>query len=332
MVDMTEERLKAAVVGLGKMGLLHASILNVLPEVELAAVCDKSSLMVSLSKKVLDRCGVFTDVEELCGLDLDVVYVTTPISSHFEIVKDLYSREVACNLFVEKTLASSYGEAEELCSLARSSGGVNMVGYMKRFCVTFKKGKELLEQKALGDVVSFDAYAYSSDFLDCEASSVTGESRGGVLRDLGAHVLDLALWFFGDLEVESGRVEKVARGGKDSAYFKVGRGDGLEGEFSVSWCKEGYRMPEFGLTIKGLRGVMRVNDDRVELKLEKGKSSRWYRHDLDDHVGFLLGDPEYFREDKYFVESVLNGKNVEPCFSTASRVDYIIDEVEKRAG
>ncbi len=83
-------------------------------------------------------------------------------------------------------------------SLADNSKGHTMVGYMKRFSVTFRKAKELLDQGVLGSVISFDAYAYSSDFFGVQRDSVSG-ARGGVLEDLGSHVSDLALWFFGDL-------------------------------------------------------------------------------------------------------------------------------------
>jgi hypothetical protein len=95
---------------------------------------------------------------------------------------------------------------------------------------------------------------------------------------------------------------------------------------------ENYRLPEFGLLIKGSKGIMRVNEDKLELKLDNGKSSMWYRHDLNDNVDFLLGAPEYFREDKCFVKSVLEGCNAEPSFYTASKVDYIIDQVKYGPG
>jgi predicted dehydrogenase len=331
--SLNRESLRVAVVGLGKMGILHASILNTLPNVELTALCDKSALIRKFCKRVFDRVHVVDDLEKLSDLDLDAVYVTTPISSHFLVVKTVYSNGIARNVFVEKTLASSYDKAKELCELAQSFGDINMVGYMKRFAVTFRKAKGLLNQDTLGEVVSFGAYAYSSDFLGSEKSSKTSESRGGVLRDLGAHVIDLALWFFGDLEVDSAKLGSLVDGSsEDSAYFRVKKSGGLEGRFNISWCKENYRLPEFGLVIRGSEGIMRVNDDKVELNLDDGKSSRWYRHDLNDNVGFLLGAPEYFREDQCFVEAVLNGGNSEPSFCTASEVDYIVDQVKCRAG
>ena len=58
-----------------------------------------------------------------------------------------------------------------------------------------------------------------------------------------------------------------------------------------------------------------------------GQSIQWHRHDLNDNVGFLLGAPEYFREDEYFVDSILNGVSAEPSFETASKVDYVIGKV-----
>jgi len=84
------------------------------------------------------------------------------------------------------------------------------------------------------------------------------------------------------------------------------------------------------LSIKGSKGIMKVNDDIVQLKLDNGKSFAWYRHDLNDNVSFWLGAPEYFREDEYFIKSVLEQRTTEPSFYTASRVDHIINQVEFR--
>jgi predicted dehydrogenase len=330
---LRREKLKVAVIGLGKMGLLHASILNVLPNVQLTALCDKSRLILKFSKKVFNGVLIVDDVEKLSGLDLDAVYVTTPIFTHSLVAKNVYLRGIARNVFVEKTLSASYDEAKELCKLAQSFGDVNMVGYMKRFIVTFRKAKELLDQETLGEVTSFDAYAYSSDFLGSNKSSKASSSRGGVLGDSGCHVVDLALWFFGDLQVDSAKLESPTDGySEDSAYFRVKKSNASVGEFNVSWCMENYRLPEFGLLIKGSKGIMRVNDDKLELKLDDGKSFTWYRHDLNDNVSFWLGASEYVREDEYFVRSVLEGRSAEPSFYTASKVDYIIDQVRCRAG
>jgi len=327
--NLSKKGLRIAVIGLGKMGLLHASILNVLPNVQLVALCDKSIIVRKFCKRVFNGVHVLDDVEKLSDLDLDAVFVTTPISSHFIIIKTVYSKGIARNVFVEKTLASSYEKANDLCDFAKSSGGVNTVGYHKRSAVSFEKAKDLVTQGTIGEVAFFNAYAYSSDLLGSEKNAKKSTFRGGVLRDLGAHVVDLALWLFGDLKVDSANLKSPTEiDCEDSVYFRVKGSNGLEGEFNISWCMETYRLPEFGLLIDGSKGIVKVNDDKVELKLDNGKSTIWYRHDLNDNVYFLLGEPEYFREDNRFVRAILDGRKAEPSFYTASKVDYIIDQVE----
>jgi predicted dehydrogenase len=324
--------IRVGVIGLGKMGLLHTCILNVLSNVQIIALCDRSSLIRKFSKRLFNNVHVVKDIEGLYRLDLDVVYVTTPIFSHSFLAKKIYLNGIARNLFVEKTLASSYDEAKELCDLAQSYGGINMVGYMKRFAVTFNEAKNLLVKGKLGEVISFKGYAYSSDFVGAKKSSKVPAVRGIALRDLGSHALDLALWFFGDFQVESAMPQLLNENDPEpSVYFRVTKpANGLIGEFNVSRCMKSYRLPEIGLLIEGSEGSMNVNEDRVELKLNDKQLSTWYRHDLNDNAGFMLGAPEYFRENEYFVKSISEGRNVEPSFYTASKVDQLIDQVIDR--
>jgi len=327
------EKLKVAIVGFGKMGILHAGILNVLPEVKLVAICEKSGLIRRFLKKLFKNVLVVDDVGELSDFGLDAVHVTTPISSHFAVAKSVYDLRVASNVFVEKPLASNYDEARELCDLALRFGGVNMVGYMRRFSVTFRKARDLLNQKVIGEPVSFSAYAFSSDFFGIDENSKIRTPKVGVLRDLGCHAIDLALWFFGDFKVNDAKIDSLFGGdSEDSVFFEVETQSGVSGKFNVSWCVDKYRMPEVGFTVEGSKGVIRVNDDELELSLNCGERFRWFRHDLRDDVGFWLGAPEYYREDECFAEAVIRGGYVEPCFETAAKVDRLIGEVLVKAG
>jgi len=330
---LTSESLRIGVVGLGKMGLLHASILNILPGVELAAVCEKGSFTRKLVKKVLNGIPVVGDVSEFSGLNLDAVFVTTSTLSHFSVAKTVYQRQIARHLFIEKPLTSTYIQSKELCDLAARNGGVNMVGYLRRFMVTFMKTKELLVQDSIGELVSFDITAFSSDFSTIRGNPQPSMARGGVLRDLGSYAIDLSLWLFGDLQLDSAKIRSITgEGAEDSGHITVHRkSDALQGSISVSWCKEGYRMPEVNLTIKGTKGTIEVNDDRVSLALANGDNSVWYRHDLNDNVKFWLGGPEYYREDAFFLKSAMSGSIAEPSFETAAKVDLFIDSVQQKA-
>ena len=319
-------------IGLGKMGLLHASLLNTFKDVQLVALCDKSALMTRFCRSMFSSTEkvVVNDLDKFSELELDAVYVTTPISSHAFIVKDLYAKGIVRNIFTEKTLASNYAQAKEMCEIAKKIGGKTMVGYMKRFSVVFGKAKELLAQEELGEPYSFNAYAYSSDFLGLTKDSKSSISRGGALRDIGCHILDLALWLLGDLKVNDIVSSHEVGDAETSVSFTAANSNGLEGRFDISQHMPNYRMPEFGCLIKCPHGEIDVNDDRLLLTLKEGCQQIWYRHDLKDNVSYFLGEAEYYRENLEFVNSLLENRMCEPNFETASKVDYIIDQVEKR--
>jgi predicted dehydrogenase len=325
--------LRVGIIGSGKMGLLHASLLKIMPGVQLAVVCEKSSLTRRLAKQVFSSIPVVKDVDNLSGLDLDVVYVTTPTPSHFGVTAQVYEKRLARNVFVEKPLTSSYNDSRELCKLASVNGGVNMVGYLRRFMVTFMKTRELLSQGFIGEPLSFRMSAFSSDFNSVKEKPQASIARGGVLNDLGCYAVDLALWFFGDLQLTSATIKSLTGlGAEDAANFAVQQDSGgLEGSFSVSWCVEGYRMPEVDLLVKGSKGTIEVNDDRVILSLVGCEKTVWYRHNLNDHARYWLGAPEYYREDEYFINRVVANSEAEPNFETASKVDMLIDSIRRKA-
>jgi len=315
---------RVGIIGLGKMGLLHASIINTLPNVELSMFCDRGTIVRKFVGKMFNSIQITDEVKKLRKSDLDVAYVTTPIPTHFPIMKEIYTEDVARNVFVEKTLTSSYKESKELIGLARDSGGINMVGYMQRYAVTFRKAKDLMDKGSIGRIVSFDAYAYSSDFF---GGTRKGTSRGGVLRDTGSHIIDMALWYFRDLRVEVATLHPSSFGNEDSAELVVKTPDGLKGNLKISWCQSGYRMPEFGLSVLGTEGSIIVNNDEVRLQLNNERTSIWYRQDLNDNVKFLLGGPEYYREDEQFFKSILNKGHADPDFENGSRVEFFLGQI-----
>ena len=205
-----------------------------------------------------------------------------------------------------------------------------MVGYMKRYSVVFGKAKQLLMEGNLGEPQSFKANAFSSDFLGLTKESKSSAPRGGAIRDIGCHIIDLTLWLLGDFAVRD--ITACTKTGTDtetSVSFNVMNSAGLAGQFDVSQCVPNYRLPEFGCVIECPKGKIDVNDDRVLLTLANGTQETWYRQNLNDNVYFALGETEYFRENQEFVNSLRENRKCEPNFDTASKVDYIIDEVKK---
>src|SRR5262245_50373864 len=93
--------LKVAIVGCGKIADAHAFQIQQIAGCEIVAVCDKEPLM---AKQLAERFRVkqiFTDLSELLNLSRpDVVHITTPPESHFNIAALCLER--GCHIYVEK--------------------------------------------------------------------------------------------------------------------------------------------------------------------------------------------------------------------------------------
>jgi predicted dehydrogenase len=317
---------KVAIVGLGKMGLMHASVMAMFNDVEIAAICEKNAFIRKFGKKAIPAIDIVENLEALLGRNLDALCITTPPASHYTIIKAALEKGLAKHIFTEKPLAVNFPQAKELCELAKKYGGVNMVGYHRRFSVTFLKAKELLDTGAIGKLISFKGHAYSADFLGAKTAKAA-IGRGGVIEDSGCHVIDIALWTLGDMKVTGAEVKSIIGGGsEDEASLQVVTDGDLKGELNASWCKEGYRLPDMSLTVIGDNGYLSVNEDMVQLTTKDGKSNTWYKHDLNDTVPFSIGGNEYQRQDALFVKGVREGVKVEPDFRTAAKVHQLVDQ------
>jgi predicted dehydrogenase len=123
--------IRTAVIGCGEVAqIMHLPYLNELPHFELTAVCDLSA---RITDAVADRFGVrrrYTDYRELLrDGDLDAVVVAT--FDHRDTA--IAAAEAGLHLLVEKPLAWSPQEAQEIIDAADANGVKLMVGYMKRF-------------------------------------------------------------------------------------------------------------------------------------------------------------------------------------------------------
>jgi len=155
--------LKGAIIGMGRMGLTHFSILNNHPEVEFEAICDSSSFIL---KNFKEQSGleIYTDYQKLIDKsDLDFVIVCTPTSSHAEIAK--YSLEKGIHVFVEKPFTLTVTEGQELVDLAEKNKLVNQVGYVNRFQEVFREVKKHLEENLVGDILYFKFEMYGPTVL-----------------------------------------------------------------------------------------------------------------------------------------------------------------------
>ena len=110
--------LRAGLIGFGRMGITHYSILNTHPSVEIVAVCDRSDTMLKILEKYVD-VRIYSDYVKMIDEEtLDFVIISTPTDSHAEIIK--YAIDNDLHVFTEKPLCLREEELGQIVDLLNS--------------------------------------------------------------------------------------------------------------------------------------------------------------------------------------------------------------------
>lgn len=197
--------LRIAIIGCGKISDSHASVIQRINGCELVAVCDREELM---TRQLGMRFGVkdcFTDVGELIkSCHPDVVHITTPPQSHFEIAKKCLEQNI--HVYVEKPFTLWTCEAEELIAIAEEKQVKLTVGHDGQFSHVARRMRERVKSGYLGErIVHMESYyCYVLDG-DSYASSFLGDKQhwvrklpGGLLHNIISHGIARIAEFLND--------------------------------------------------------------------------------------------------------------------------------------
>lgn len=143
--------LKMAAIGCGYWGPNLIRNFNAHPEVELAKICDLDAGRREHMASLYPQADVVADVDAVLADDaIDAVVVATPVSTHFPLGKAVL--EAGKHLFIEKPMAASAAECEELNRVAQAQGKHIMVGHTFLFVPAVRKIRSLIQAGDLGDI------------------------------------------------------------------------------------------------------------------------------------------------------------------------------------
>lgn len=328
------DEIGVGIVGLGKMGIFHLSILNTLTGIEIKAVAENQKLIRSIVKEILPKIKVYDNYEEMFETEnLDLVYITTPTSLHVKIAKKCI--EYGINFFVEKPLGTSGKECKSLITNTKWKQVINMVGYCKHFVDTFIKAKEVLDSEVLGKPIYLNSHMYVSQlFSKGRGWRYKKEtSGGGILNILATHLIDVLLWFFGEIKLVNGSIKSYYSDEvEDFVHSYLVFKNGLEGYLDASWSVRNYRLPEVKIEVQCENGMLSVTEDYVKYFIDsEGRFYTLYKQDLYKGVEIDVGGPEYTREDKYFIDCVRKGKRTEIEILHGYKIQQITDAIYESA-
>lgn len=331
---MSEPReLRAAVVGLGKLGLLHAATFNVLPGCRLVGVADKTKTILDGLKSRMDGIAAHSDyVKLLEETRPDFVAIATPTGSHVPIALDCIERGLP--VFIEKPLSLNADQAGPLLAKLRQRPVVNMVGYMTRFLDTFRKAKEVLDTGVLGRPQLLKGSMYIGQLFKRGKGwrYDRSASGGGVLTTQNSHVVDLLLWYFGNISWVSAQTTRLySEQVEDHAHVFMQFANGLRGFFDASWSARHYRTPTVTIHVQGENGTLDVDDDGVRLFVCDPAAGfaagwrTWRKPDLYRGTVFDIGGPNYTEQALQFLDALRGSGRVESDVLSAFKVQQVID-------
>jgi predicted dehydrogenase len=194
--------MKAALIGAGRIARQHLSCVQTLEGVELVGVCDRSPATAEAAAQRSGARAWFTDHRVMLErTQPDVVHVTTPVDTHFELAAD--ALRAGAHAFVEKPLAGSLQEVEDLVELARASGRQVFEDHNYVFSPTVRRLEQRVRSGALGELVEVDvvlALAFTAPgnpFVDPNLPHPAASAPGGAIADFLPHLASLATRFAG---------------------------------------------------------------------------------------------------------------------------------------
>jgi len=319
------DKVRIGIIGMGRMGITHYSIINSNPAVKMTAIADTSSLMLNMIRKYLPDVSMFEDYKDLLNSGLvDAVIVCTPSVMHYEVCK--MAAEKGICVFCEKPFTTSPAQARELADLFEQKGLVNQVGYVYRFDVVFNKVKEMLDQQLIGKVCHVNAMFLSSTISKMQPEKgwrSKRENGGGATYEMGSHVIDLMEFFFGKPQKVIGTLmnQVYSEAVEDISEAQLMYEGGVSANIHVNWSDYTYRKPMLKIDIHGTKGKIQADLYGYRLFLreenkEHGLPEGWTSvpmNMLPDPCPFYVRGTSFTNQLYEFADAVLAGRKSRGC-------------------
>jgi predicted dehydrogenase len=315
------------VVGLGYWGPNLARNFAALPGAELRWICDGDAEQLEHAAGRFPGVRTTTDLDELLAdPELDAVAIATPVPTHAPLAR----RALAAGkqVFVEKPLAQSLADAEQVVADAREHDRILMVGHLLEYHPGVERLKELVDSGELGKV----HYIYGNRLN-------LGKLRAdeNALWSLGAHDVSVVLRLAGEEPIEChAHGESYMRAGVEDVVFCYLRfPSGLAAHLHLSWLDP---HKERRFTVVGSKRMATFDDMAIERKLtvyDKGfeqdyaNYGEYIARSGDVWSPVVRNDEPLRLECRHFVECVRDGAVPRSGGESGLRVVRVLEELQR---
>ena len=270
----------------------------------------------------------YTDADELIhDPEVNAVYVATPPDTH--ALYAIKAMRAGKPVYVEKPMARTYAECQEMIQVSEETGMPLYVAYYRRTVPAFLKVKELLEEGAIGNVLTVNirlhkAFGEKDQYPEQQDWHVNPEIAGaGHFYDLASHQLDYLDFVLGQITEVKGIARNIAGfyQAEDTVSAVFTFDSGVTG--TGSWCfVVDKNSEEDKIEITGTQGKITFPCfDKGDVVLITRQDKKTYSFQNHENISFYLVEQ---------VVGTLRGKN--DCVSTmytAARTNFIMEEIVK---
>ena len=255
---MADREIGVGIIGFGLGGrVFHAPFVNAVSGLRLAAILQRKG---DEAARAYPAAQIVRSLDEmLANRAIELIVVTTPNATHFELAKQ--ALEAGKHVVIDKPFTATSKEALELSQLAKSKGLLAVPFHNRRWDGDFLTVKKLIAEQALGRLVTFESHF--DRFRPVPREGIWKEAENpanGMLFDLGPHLVDQALALFGlpnaiTASVRSDRDETAI----EDAFDITLSYPGANGKGLLAHCRTSYlaclNSPRF--LLHGTRGSFR---------------------------------------------------------------------------
>jgi predicted dehydrogenase len=183
--------MRIGLVGYGTGGKnFHAPYIEAAADCELVGIVARAPATVAWAQADWPETPIFDSLGEMIESGVDAVTISTPPATRRELVLEAVGR--GAHVVADKPFAPSAAAAGELVNAAEGAGVLLSVFHNRRWDADIRTLRKVLRDQHLGDIWRFD-----SRFDTDDPATLERGPEGGLLRDIGSHLVDQALWLFG---------------------------------------------------------------------------------------------------------------------------------------
>ncbi len=331
--------IRLGIIGTGAMGEEHADAFAVMDGVTCVACCDVNEERAST---FADKYGIEAVYEDSTAFfehaGLDAVSIVTTDKTHAGLA--LQAIDTGLHVLCEKPLATSVDDARKMSEVATAAGIIHLVNFSYRRSAALMAARDLIGSGEIGRLIHFEAHYLQSWLVSKKWGDwhtedkwlwrlSTEDGSGGVLGDIGVHLLDFVTFPAGDVKwlqcelrtfpkADGDRIGEYVLDANDSAVITLSLAGGALGTVHMSRWATGH-LNSIGLSLFGDKGALRIDlDDSYDTLQccmhEDVETATWRRRICDPTPSVLMR----------FVKSIRTGSMEQPDFARGAYVQKLL--------